>query len=105
MIVDHLDELVSEMNVSNGSLVSSIACDSPHTAKQIAHQLRGFKVGINSVRSRGDREEVFGGIGQSWKAAASAGGRPTLVATVTRGDAGEKLYGNFPDYTQLPDTT
>ncbi len=53
------------MNVSNGSLVSSIACDDPQVARQIADQLRGFKIGINAVRSRGDREEVFGGIGQS----------------------------------------
>ncbi len=103
VIVDHIDELVSEMNVSNGSLVSSIACDSPQKAKQIADQLRGFKVGINCMRSRGDREEVFGGIGQSWKGC-FVGGKYLLQA-VTCGDPGEKLYGNFPDYTQLPATT
>jgi acyl-CoA reductase-like NAD-dependent aldehyde dehydrogenase len=101
VIVDHMEELVSEMNISNGSLVSSIACDNEETARQIAHQLRGFKVGINSVRSRGDRDEVFGGIGQSWKGC-FVGGR-YLVQAVTRGDAGEKLYGNFPEYTQLPE--
>lgn len=102
VVVDHVDELISEMNVSNGSLVSSIACDSPQMARQITRQLRGFKVGINSVQSRGDRDEVFGGIGQSWKGC-FVGGKYLLQA-VTRGDAGEKLYGNFPDYTQLPDT-
>lgn len=101
VIVDHVEELVSEMNISNGSLVSSIACDDRNTARQIAHQLRGFKVGINAVRSRGDREEVFGGIGQSWKGC-FVGGR-YLVHAVTQGQAGEKLYGNFPEYTQLPD--
>ena len=101
VVVDHIEELISEMNVSNGSLVSSIACDNPQTAKQIADQLRGFKVGINTVRSRGDREEVFGGIGQSWKGC-FVGGR-YLVLAVTQGDPGEKLYGNFPEYTQLPD--
>ena len=101
VVVDHIEELVSEMNVSNGSLVSSIACDNPQTAKQIADQLRGFKIGINTVRSRGDREEVFGGIGQSWKGC-FVGGR-YLVLAVTQGDPGEKLYGNFPEYTQLPD--
>lgn len=103
VIVDHIDELVSEMNVSNGSLVSSIACDNPETAKQIADQLRGFKVGINRLRSRGDRDEVFGGIGQSWKGC-FVGGKYLLQA-VTRGEPGEKLYGNFPDYTQLPSDT
>jgi len=102
VIVDHLEELVSEMNLSNGSLVSSIACDNHHTAKQIAHQLRGFKIGINTARSRGDRDEVFGGIGQSWKGC-FVGGK-YLVHAVTHGDAGEKLYGNFPEYTQLPET-
>ena len=53
------------------------------------------------VRSRGDREEVFGGIGQSWKGC-FVGGR-YLVLAVTSGAANEKLYGNFPDYTQLPE--
>lgn len=101
VIVDHLEELVSEMNVSNGSLVSSIACDDEDTARQISHQLRGFKIGINTVRSRGDREEVFGGIGQSWKGC-FVGGR-YLVHAVTQGEPGEKLYGNFPEYTQLPE--
>ena len=103
VIVDHVDELVSEMNASNGSLVSSIACDNPQTAKQIADQLRGFKIGINAQRSRGDREEVFGGIGQSWKGC-FVGGK-YLIQAVTRGEPGEKLYGNFPDYTLLPDAT
>jgi acyl-CoA reductase-like NAD-dependent aldehyde dehydrogenase len=101
VIVDHLDELVSEMNVSNGSLVSSIACDDHNTAKRIAHQLRGFKIGINTMRSRGDNEEFFGGIGQSWKGC-FVGGK-YLVNAVTQGNAGEKLYGNFPEYTQLPE--
>jgi len=101
VVVDHIEEMISEMNVSNGSLVSSIACDDPQTARQIADQLRSFKVGINTVRSRGDREEVFGGIGQSWKGC-FVGGR-YLVLAVTQGDPGEKLYGNFPEYTQLPD--
>ena len=102
-VVDHIEELISEMNVSNGSLVSSIACDDPQTAKQIADQLRGFKIGVNTVRSRGDREEVFGGLGQSWKGC-FVGGR-YLVLAVTQGDPGEKLYGNFPEYTQLPEKT
>lgn len=101
LVVDHLEELISEMNVSNGALVSSIACDDPKIARRVASELRAFKVGINSVRSRGDREEVFGGIGQSWKGC-FVGGR-YLVLAVTSGAPGEKLFGNFPDYTQLPE--
>jgi acyl-CoA reductase-like NAD-dependent aldehyde dehydrogenase len=103
LVVDHLEELVAEMNISNGALVSSIACDDQKIARRVASELRAFKVGINSVRSRGDREEVFGGIGQSWKGC-FVGGR-YLVLAVTSGQAGEKLYGNFPDYTQLPEET
>ena len=67
----------------------------------MASELRAFKVGISNVLSRGDREEVFGGIGQSWKGC-FVGGR-YLVLAVTAGPAGEKLFGNFPDYTQLPE--
>src|SRR5277367_5472527 len=103
VVVDHLEELITEMNVSNGSLVSSIACDDPKIARNVAEQLRGFKVGINTMRSRGDREEVFGGIGQSWKGC-FVGGK-YLVRSVTQGPAGEKLCGHFPDYTLLPEET
>jgi acyl-CoA reductase-like NAD-dependent aldehyde dehydrogenase len=102
VVVDQLDELVSEMNISNGSLVSSIACDDARIAQGIAGELRSFKVGVNQVRSRGDREEVFGGIGASWKGC-FVGGK-YLVMSVTRGAPGERLYGNFPDYTLLPET-
>lgn len=101
VVVDHIEELVAEMNISNGALVSSIACDDPKIARKVASELRAFKVGINSVRSRGDREEVFGGIGQSWKGC-FVGGK-YLVLAVTSGAPGEKLFGNFPDYTQLPE--
>ncbi|HXT35348.1 MAG TPA: aldehyde dehydrogenase family protein [Chloroflexota bacterium] len=101
VIVDSIEELVAEMNVSNGSLVSSIACDDPRTAQRIAGELRGFKVGVNKVRSRGDREEPFGGIGESWKGCFVGG--EYLVRAVTQGPAGERLHGNFPDYTLLPE--
>ncbi|HVA91584.1 MAG TPA: aldehyde dehydrogenase family protein [Chloroflexota bacterium] len=101
VIVDSIEELVAEMNVSNGSLVSSIACDDPRTAKRIAGELRGFKVGVNKVRSRGDRDEPFGGIGESWKGCFVGG--EYLVRSVTQGPEGERLYGNFPDYTLLPE--
>src|SRR5271163_2764197 len=103
LVVDHLEELVAEMNISNGALVSSIACDDPKIARNVAEQLRGFKVGINTMRSRGDREEVFGGIGQSWKGC-FVGGK-YLVQSVTQGAVGEKLHGHFPDYTLLPEET
>jgi acyl-CoA reductase-like NAD-dependent aldehyde dehydrogenase len=102
VLVDRVEELVSEMNISNGSLVSSIASDDEKLACQVASELRSFKVGINQVRSRGDREEVFGGMGQSWKGC-FVGGK-YLVHAVTHDDVGERLYGNFPDYTLLPES-
>lgn len=101
VVVDRMDELISEMNISNGSLVASIACDDPRLAHEIAGEVRAFKVGINAMRSRGDNDEVFGGIGQSWKGC-FVGGR-YLVQAVTQGDAVEQLYGNFPDYRLLPE--
>lgn len=102
VIVDRIEELVAEMNVSNGNLVASVACDDPRTALRIGGELRAFKTGINKVRSRGDREEPFGGLGESWKGC-YVGGR-YLVQAVTVGPPGERLYGNFPDYTLLPET-
>jgi acyl-CoA reductase-like NAD-dependent aldehyde dehydrogenase len=100
VLVDSVEGLISEMNISNGSLVSSIACDDPQEAAAIGSQLRGYKVGINKQRSRGDKEETFGGVGESWKGC-FVGGR-CLVESVTQGPAGEKLFGNFPEYTLLP---
>jgi acyl-CoA reductase-like NAD-dependent aldehyde dehydrogenase len=102
VVVDSVEELVSEMNISNGNLVSSIASDDPGLARMVAGELRSFKVGVNQVRSRGDREEVFGGMGASWKGC-FVGGK-YLVQSVTLGPPGERLYGNFPDYTLLPET-
>ncbi|HEX8537098.1 MAG TPA: aldehyde dehydrogenase family protein [Cystobacter sp.] len=101
VVVDTEEELVTEMNVSNGALVASLACDEPETARRIASELRAFKVGINTVRSRGDREEAFGGLGQSWQGCFVGGAY--LVQAVTEGPPGERLFGNFPDYTLLPE--
>jgi len=101
VVVDRMDELISEMNISNGSLVASIACDDGRLAREIAEEVRAFKVGINKMRSRGDNDEVFGGIGQSWKGCFVGG--VYLVQAVTHGPAGEQLYGNFPDYRLLPE--
>jgi hypothetical protein len=64
-----------------------------------AAQLQAFKVGINKSRRRGDREEVFGGIGESRKGALVGG--DLLVARRhpgPRGDA-ERLFGNFPNHS------
>ncbi len=102
VVVDRIEELIAEMNISNGSLVASIACDDQQLARSVATEVRAFKVGINAVRSRGDREEVFGGIGQSWRGCFVGG--VYLVQAVTEGPPGERLYGNFPDYTLLPET-
>jgi acyl-CoA reductase-like NAD-dependent aldehyde dehydrogenase len=101
VVVDTLEELIEEMNISNGSLVGSIATDDEQIGKRIKSEFQGFKFGVNTIRSRGDREEVFGGIGQSWKGC-FVGGR-YLVEAVTVGETGERLYGNFPDGTLLPD--
>jgi acyl-CoA reductase-like NAD-dependent aldehyde dehydrogenase len=89
VIVDKLEELITEMNVSNGALVASIATGDPATGKLLRAELRSFKVGVNQMRSRGDREEVFGG--------------KYLVQAVTLSPTGERLCGNFPDYTLLPE--
>jgi hypothetical protein len=53
------------------------------------------------MRSRGDREEPFGGKGASWEGC-FVGGK-YLVQAVTRGPAGERRYGNFEEYSQLPE--
>lgn len=101
VVVDRIEELIAEMNVSNGNLVASVACDDPATSKRLAGELRSFKVGVNQVRSRGDREEPFGGIGESWKGCFVGG--QYLVQAVTQGPPGERPYGNFPDYTLMPE--
>jgi acyl-CoA reductase-like NAD-dependent aldehyde dehydrogenase len=100
VVVDSIEELIAEMNVSGGSLVASIACDDTTLAMRIAGELRAFKVGHNATRSRGDRAEPFGGAGASWKGCFVGG--EYLVQAVTQGPAGERLYGNFAEYTLLP---
>ena len=100
--VDTESEFVSAMNVSNGCLVASLATDDSDFATRVSGQLQAFKVGVNKPRSRGDREEVFGGIGESWKGAFVGG--DLLVRAVTMGPEGdsERLFGNFPDYSLFP---
>lgn len=103
VVVDTEAELLAAMNASNGSLVSSIATDDMDFAARVAEQLQAFKVGVNKPRSRGDREEVFGGLGHSWKGAFVGG--DLLVQAVTYGPEGasERLFGNFPTYSLLPE--
>ncbi len=102
VVVDTRAELIAAMNASNGSLVASIATDDGEAAAQMSEELQAFKVGINKPRSRGDREEVFGGLGASWKGAFVGG--DLLVRAVTYGPEGEheQLFGNFASYSRLP---
>ncbi|PZS36742.1 MAG: aldehyde dehydrogenase [Pseudonocardiales bacterium] len=102
VVVDTESELLAAMNASNGCLVASVASDDEDFAGRVSEQLQAFKVGVNKPRSRGDREEVFGGIGESWKGAFVGG--DLLVQAVTQGPEGEseRLYGNFPDYSSYP---
>ncbi len=102
VVVDTEAELLAAMNASNGSLVGSLATDDEAFAARVSEQLQSFKVGVNKPRSRGDREEVFGGLGASWKGAFVGG--DLLVDAVTYGPEGaaERLNGNFPDYSLYP---
>jgi acyl-CoA reductase-like NAD-dependent aldehyde dehydrogenase len=102
VVVDTEEELLAAMNASNGALVASLACDDDDKTGKLAMDLHAFKVGINRPRSRGDREEPFGGRGASWKGAFVGG--DLLVQAVTTGDPDERLYGNFPDYSRYPVT-
>jgi len=101
-LVDTPAELLAGMNVSNGALVASLACDDEGLASKLAGELHAFKIGINTPRSRGDREEPFGGRGASWKGAFVGG--EYLVHAVTEGPSDERLFGNFPDYQRYPTT-
>ena len=100
IIVDTESELLAAMNASNGSLVASVATDDADFGARVAEQLQAFKVGINTPRSRGDRAEVFGGKGASWKGAFVGG--DLLVQAVTEGEG--QLFGNFPTYSLYPET-
>ncbi|MCA8829690.1 aldehyde dehydrogenase family protein [Hymenobacter pini] len=99
VLVDRVEELVGEMNISNGALVGALASDDEKWAARTAKEVRAFKMGINKLRSRGDREEVFGGLGESWKGAFVGGN--LLVEAVTEGD--KPVLGNFPEATLLPE--
>jgi acyl-CoA reductase-like NAD-dependent aldehyde dehydrogenase len=99
VLVDRVEELVGEMNISNGALVAALASDDQKWAARTAKEVRAFKIGLNKLRSRGDREEVFGGLGESWKGAFVGGS--LLVEAVTNGD--KVVLGNFEDALLLPE--
>jgi len=101
VLVDRIEELVGEMNISNGSLVAAIASDDEKLANRLSKEIRSFKVGINKMRSRGDFDEVFGGIGESWKGCFVGGN--LLIEAVTISNNRQPLRGNFEDYTLAPD--
>ncbi|MEU9008839.1 aldehyde dehydrogenase family protein [Streptomyces sp. NPDC048479] len=96
VLVDTEAELLAAMNASNGALVATLSTDDPATYERLAPQIRAFKVGHGKPRSRGDRDELFGGFGASWRGAFVGG--ELLIRAVTDGPAGERLPGNFPDY-------
>ena len=60
------------------------------------------RAGLPATLLSGGGEEPFGGRGASWKGAFVGG--DLLVQAVTIGDANERLYGNFPDYSSFPAT-
>ncbi|WP_262489981.1 hypothetical protein [Hymenobacter sp. AT01-02] len=76
-----------------------MASDDEKWAQRTAKEVRAFKMGINKLRSRGDREEVFGGMGESWKGAFVGGA--LLVEAVTEGE--KAILGNFEDALLLPE--
>lgn len=88
------------MNASNGALVAALSTDDDATYDRLAPQIRAFKTGRGKPRSRGDRDELFGGFGASWRGAFVGG--ELLVRAVTQGPEGERLPGNFPDYHLMP---
>ncbi|MCA1224283.1 aldehyde dehydrogenase family protein [Streptomyces sp. 8L] len=100
VLVDTEAELLAAMNASNGALVATLSTDDPATYARLAPQVRAFKVGHGKPRSRGDRDELFGGFGHAWRGAFVGG--ELLVRAVTAGPEGERLPGNFPDYHLMP---
>ena len=99
VLADSEAELIAAMNVSNGNLVSSVATDDEDFASRVREESQAFKFGINKPRSRGDKAEVFGGRGASWRGAFVGG--DLLVHSVTEGEG--PLYGNFPGGSSYPE--
>ncbi|WP_431966790.1 aldehyde dehydrogenase family protein [Actinacidiphila sp. bgisy160] len=100
VLVDTEAELLAAMNAGDGALVATLSTDDRDTYARLAPEIRAFKVGHNKPRSRGDRAELFGGLGASWRGAFVGG--ELLVRAVTQGPAHERLPGNFPGYHLMP---
>lgn len=100
VLVDTEADLLAAMNASNGALVATLSTDDRAPYDRLAPQIRAVKVGHGAPRSRGDRDELFGGFGASWRGAFVGG--ELLVRAVTRGPTGERMPGNFPEYRQMP---
>ena len=90
--VDSEDEMIREANVSNGALVGSVGCDDVARGERLTARLNVYKSGVNKLRSRGDKEETFGGTGGSWEGAFVGGAY--LVDAFTDGE--RRAAGNFP---------
>ena len=99
VLVDTEAEFIAAMNVSNGNLVSSVATDDMVFAKRVREEVLAFKFGVNVTRSRGDRDEVFGGLGASWRGAFVGG--DLLVDAITDGE--RPIYGNFKGGSRFPE--
>jgi acyl-CoA reductase-like NAD-dependent aldehyde dehydrogenase len=99
VLADTEAELIAAMNVSNGNLVSSVATDDMAFAERVREESQAFKFGINKPRSRGDKAEVFGGKGASWRGCFVGG--DLLVQSVTSGEG--QLFGNFSDGSRYPE--
>jgi acyl-CoA reductase-like NAD-dependent aldehyde dehydrogenase len=93
--VDSEEDLIREANVSHGALVASIATDDPACAERLLPQIEAFKVGVNRLRSRGDRAEPFGGKGGSWEGAFVGGSH--LIDAFT--DGARRPAGNYPSHS------
>ncbi|MGW8377542.1 aldehyde dehydrogenase family protein [Streptomyces sp. ODS28] len=101
VLADTEAELLTAMNASNGALVATLSTDDRELYERLAPQIRAFKTGHGTPRSRGDRSELFGGYGASWRGAFVGG--DLLVRAVTEGPPGERLPGNFPEYRLRPE--
>lgn len=99
VLVDTEAELLAAMNASNGALVATLSTDDRATFDRLAPQIRAFKVGHGTPRSRGDRDELFGGFGASWSGAFVGG--ELLVRAVTQGPVGSGSR-ELPEYQLMP---
>lgn len=99
VLVDTEAEFIAAMNVSNGCLVASVATDDLNFATRVREEVAAFKFGVNVPRSRGDRDEVFGGMGASWRGAFVGG--DLLVDAVTDGE--RPIFGNFKSGSRMPE--